>query len=74
MKLIFAAVFIAALSGCVSTQFLRPPGVSEAQFNKDKQECIYQADLHTQGAGANPLAALQLVPECLEAKGYTALN
>lgn len=58
-----------ALSGCIPTQWTKP-GATAGDFERDKQQCIYEADLHTQDANANPFASLQLVPECLRARGW----
>ena len=70
MKRIILAACVALLAGCVPQHWTKPGGTAE-QFEQDKAQCMYESDLHTQGAGANPFAALQLVPECLKAKGYT---
>jgi len=69
-RIIFVVVAL-SLTGCVPQHWTKPDGDS-AQFEKDKAQCMYESDLHTQGAGANPLAALQLVPECLRAKGWSS--
>lgn len=71
MKRMLMALALVTLAGCVPTRWTKPGGDS-AQFEQDKAQCIYEADLHTQGADDNPLAPLQLVPECLRAKGYVS--
>lgn len=70
MKAIIAAPAVLTLAGCVPQHWTKPGGTAQ-QFEQGKAQCMYESDLHTQGAGANPFAALQLVPECLRAKGYT---
>lgn len=69
MKRMMVALAVLGLAGCVPTKWTKPDG-DVSQFEQDKQQCIYEADLHTQAPGSNPFAALQLVPECLRAKGY----
>lgn len=70
-RMMIAAVGALLLTGCVPQHWTKPGG-TESQFDQDKQQCIYESDLHTQAPGANPFAALQLVPECLRAKGWTS--
>ena len=70
MKRTILVLCVIALAGCVPQHWTKPGGTAE-QFEKDKAQCIYESDLHTQGADTNAFAALQLVPECLRAKGYT---
>jgi hypothetical protein len=70
-------VFAAAgcLSGCMMPMHYYRPGNTLAQFNKDKQECIYDAEKYTANT-QDPFAAFgeqtTLLPQCMKAKGYTA--
>ncbi len=60
-----------ALGGCAQSVWVKP-GATQAQFQQDKQQCIYEAELH--GQNANPFNILYLVPDCLRAKGYTQMR
>jgi hypothetical protein len=71
MKLILIAAALVLLAGCVPTKWTKP-GADAATFEQDKQQCIYEVDLHNQAPGGNPFNVLTLVPECLRAKGYTS--
>lgn len=57
------------IAGCVPTRWTKP-GATAEDFEQAKQQCQYEVDLHNQGQGANPFSILQLMPECLQAKGW----
>lgn len=70
MKIMIAIALVVALSGCATGQWYKD-GVTASQFEQDKQQCIYEVQLH------NPnmfLEALPLVAQCMRAKGYVQVS
>lgn len=76
---IFAEIFAVAalvvtLAGCiVPSGYFTKPDMDFAQFDHDKKQCIYEANLATAGNPdmASPLLMPGLMQQCMEAKGYT---
>ena len=69
MRTIIFAIALLVTAGCTPTIWSKPDG-DNSKFEQDKAQCIYEVNLHGQDSDANPLAILQLLPECLRAKGY----
>lgn len=60
------------LSACATTTWEKP-GATEADFERDKYECIKDGEQHAanQGFGGNPFIVAQRAKECMRVKGYT---
>lgn len=62
----YILIGLIALGGCVPQNFVKPGGTSEG-FETDKQQCIYEVQLHQ---GADPLMWPMYVKQCLRARGW----
>lgn len=73
MKTKTVVVFLAILlSSCASMRMQwEKPGATASDFEQDKQQCIYEVQLH------NPnmfLEAIPLISQCMRAKGYVQVS
>jgi hypothetical protein len=72
MKGILILAGALALTGCAPKQWTKPGG-SSAQFERDKAECLYEANKST-ASDPNVFAGLMandLASQCLKLRGYT---
>jgi len=58
---------ISSLSACVPMSYVKT-GASSAEFEQDKQACIYDAQLHVNN---DPMMWPMLVSQCLRVKGWS---
>lgn len=64
-------LFVLLLSGCAAP--MTKSGVTDAEVARDRDECIYQADMATAGlydAIARGIRRNELVVSCMRLRGY----
>jgi hypothetical protein len=67
-RLMAAVVLAVAVAGCATSKPFYKAGAGAAEFEQDKQQCLYEAQLHQPN---DPLMWLNTVPQCLRARGWT---
>ena len=72
MKKILLLTCLTTLTACMSP--LSKPGITSAEYQKDTQECSYEANKATGGNDdqvVGMLNNLSIYKDCLRARGYT---
>ncbi|KAA0258827.1 hypothetical protein FHQ18_02440 [Deferribacter autotrophicus] len=67
---IYLIIFL--LLGCVSKKIWTKPGLTQEEWERDKAQCIYEAQKATVGTYGFEIP--MLVESCLKAKGYTPVK